>query len=152
MARAARAAKLVPNPLPRRAEIRPFQSWEEIEAVAEGVGAVGTARRLRGRYRPAPGGVARTLAPRRRPGGRDRAADLLRWGAPRVREDEPLPEARTDVPARPPCPRSPSPTSGYTAALTGAERRLNEPAQLALTRVEAGDQGVRDRTGAEDSR
>jgi integrase len=27
-------AKLVPNPLPRRAEIRPFESWEEIEAVA----------------------------------------------------------------------------------------------------------------------
>jgi integrase len=31
-------AKLVPNPLPRRAEIRPFESWEEIEAVAEELG------------------------------------------------------------------------------------------------------------------
>src|SRR4030095_11074422 len=34
-------AKLVPNPLPRRAEIRPFESWEEIEAVAEELGPFG---------------------------------------------------------------------------------------------------------------
>jgi integrase len=34
-------AKLVPNPLPRRAEIRPFESWEQIEAVAEGRGPWG---------------------------------------------------------------------------------------------------------------
>jgi integrase len=31
-------AKLVPNPLPRRAEIRPFESWEEIDAVAAELG------------------------------------------------------------------------------------------------------------------
>jgi integrase len=34
-------AKLVPNPLPKRAEIRPFESWEEIEAVAEELGPFG---------------------------------------------------------------------------------------------------------------
>ena len=34
-------AKLVPNPLPRRAEIRPLESWEEIEAVAEELGPWG---------------------------------------------------------------------------------------------------------------
>ena len=34
-------AKLVPNPLPRRAEIRPFESWDEIEAVAEELGPLG---------------------------------------------------------------------------------------------------------------
>jgi integrase len=34
-------AKLVPNPLPRRAEIRPFESWEEIEAVAAELGPWG---------------------------------------------------------------------------------------------------------------
>jgi integrase len=34
-------AKLVPNPLPRRAEIRPFESWEQIEAVAEELGPWG---------------------------------------------------------------------------------------------------------------
>jgi integrase len=34
-------AKLVPNPLPRRAEIRPFESWEEIEALAEELGPWG---------------------------------------------------------------------------------------------------------------
>src|SRR4029453_116293 len=34
-------AKLVPNPLPRRAEIRPFVSGEEIEAVAEELGPFG---------------------------------------------------------------------------------------------------------------
>src|SRR5512132_583755 len=34
-------AKLVPNPLPRRAEIRPFESWEVIEAVAEELGPFG---------------------------------------------------------------------------------------------------------------
>jgi integrase len=34
-------AKLVPNPLPRRAEIRPFDSWDEIDAVAEELGAFG---------------------------------------------------------------------------------------------------------------
>jgi hypothetical protein len=31
-------ARLVRNPLPGRAEIRPFESWEEIEAVAEELG------------------------------------------------------------------------------------------------------------------
>jgi integrase len=35
-------AKLVPNPLPRRAEIRPFESWEEIEVVAEELGPWGS--------------------------------------------------------------------------------------------------------------
>ena len=34
-------AKLVPNPLPRRAEIRPFESWEEIGAVAAELGPWG---------------------------------------------------------------------------------------------------------------
>jgi integrase len=34
-------AKLVPNPAPRRAEIRPFESWQEIEAVAEELGPWG---------------------------------------------------------------------------------------------------------------
>jgi integrase len=34
-------AKLIPNPLPRRAEIRPFDSWEEVEAVAEELGPWG---------------------------------------------------------------------------------------------------------------
>lgn len=34
-------AKLVPNPLPRPAEIRPFESWEEVEAVAEELGPWG---------------------------------------------------------------------------------------------------------------
>jgi len=34
-------AKLVPNPLPKRAEIRPFESWEEIEAVAVELGPFG---------------------------------------------------------------------------------------------------------------
>ena len=34
-------AKLVPNPLPRRAEIRPFESWEGVEAVAEELGPFG---------------------------------------------------------------------------------------------------------------
>jgi integrase len=34
-------AKLVPNPLPRRAEIRPFESWQELEAVAEELGPFG---------------------------------------------------------------------------------------------------------------
>jgi integrase len=34
-------AKLVANPLPRRAEIRPFESWEEVEAVAEELGPFG---------------------------------------------------------------------------------------------------------------
>jgi integrase len=34
-------AKLVPNPLPRQAEIRPFESWEEIEAVAVELGPWG---------------------------------------------------------------------------------------------------------------
>jgi integrase len=34
-------AKLVPNPLPRRAEIRPFESWAEVEAVAEELGPFG---------------------------------------------------------------------------------------------------------------
>ena len=34
-------AKLVPNPLPRRGEIRPFESWEEVEAVAEELGPFG---------------------------------------------------------------------------------------------------------------
>jgi integrase len=35
-------AKLVPNPPPQRAEIRPFESWEEIEAVAVELGPWGT--------------------------------------------------------------------------------------------------------------
>jgi len=34
-------AKLVPNPQPRPAEIRPFDSWEQIEAVAEELGPWG---------------------------------------------------------------------------------------------------------------
>jgi integrase len=34
-------AKLVPNPQPRRPEIRPFASWEEVEAVAEELGPWG---------------------------------------------------------------------------------------------------------------
>jgi integrase len=34
-------AKLVPNPLPRPAEICPFDSWEQIEAVAEELGPWG---------------------------------------------------------------------------------------------------------------
>ena len=34
-------AKLVPNPLPHRAEIRPFESWDEIAAVADELGPWG---------------------------------------------------------------------------------------------------------------
>ena len=35
-------AKLVPNPQPRREEIRPFGSWEELDAVAEELGPWGS--------------------------------------------------------------------------------------------------------------
>jgi integrase len=34
-------AKLVPNPLPKREEIRPFETWAEVEAVAEEIGPYG---------------------------------------------------------------------------------------------------------------
>jgi hypothetical protein len=34
-------AKLVPNPLPKREEIRPFETWAEVEAVAEEIGPTG---------------------------------------------------------------------------------------------------------------
>jgi integrase len=34
-------AKLVPNPQPKRPEIRPFDSWEDVEAVAEELGLWG---------------------------------------------------------------------------------------------------------------
>ena len=34
-------ARYVPNPLPKREEIRPFESWEDIEAVAEELGPLG---------------------------------------------------------------------------------------------------------------
>jgi len=34
-------AKLVPNPLPKREEIRPFESWEELEALADELGPYG---------------------------------------------------------------------------------------------------------------
>jgi integrase len=35
------AAKLVPNPQPKRPELRPFESWEEVEAVADELGPWG---------------------------------------------------------------------------------------------------------------
>jgi integrase len=35
------AAKLVPNPQPRREEIRPFETWDEIESVAAELGSYG---------------------------------------------------------------------------------------------------------------
>jgi integrase len=34
-------AKLVPNPLPKREEIRPFETWADVEAVAEELGPYG---------------------------------------------------------------------------------------------------------------
>jgi integrase len=34
-------AKFVPNPLPRREEIRPFEAWAEVEAVADELGPFG---------------------------------------------------------------------------------------------------------------
>jgi hypothetical protein len=94
-------AKLVPNPLPRRAEIRPFESWEEIVAVADELGPVGAVGCLRCRNGPSPRGVVGALAPRRRPCWpcRHRTANVLGRRTPRVREDSPVTEACAAAPA-----------------------------------------------------
>ena len=34
-------AKAVPNPAPRRAEVQTFQSWADVDAIAEELGLIG---------------------------------------------------------------------------------------------------------------
>jgi hypothetical protein len=63
-------ARLVPNPLPRREEIRPFETWAEVEAVAEELGPYGPLVVLR----PGP-------ASGRKRGSRSSAVTSTAWAA-----------------------------------------------------------------------
>ena len=133
---------LIKNPAPRPGEIHPFESWEEIDAIAAELDVFGRARRLPCRdWCAARGGLRRRVA-RRRP-----QAQCLH-GAPRVREgaDEGLHEddglapsgAATRACNR--CARGARPSS--RDPVPGAGWRADRHQQLSSPGVDAGARGA----------
>ena len=79
---------------------------------------------------------------------RYRPARLLRRRTPRLGQDRPLAQTRAAPPEGRGRARAAPAASRHEARVPGAQRHPHEPAQLAVTGLEARDQGRRDRPGA----
>lgn len=125
-------ARHVRNPLPKREEIRPFETWADVEAVANELGPVGAVVIFAAATGLRPEEWLATRGARRRPGrtGRHRPPCLLRRCPTRLGQDGSIEEARAAASEGRRRARGHPEAHRYPPGVPGAQGRLHESAQL----------------------